>query len=129
MSGPTRLLSAVVVAAVLPLTWAGPATAAGGLACDYTFVAWSGGFVADLTITSQGPAVSGWTARWTFGTATGNLGGWQAKIEQPDPFTMTATNLPYNAVIGAGRSVRFGWTASAASTAAPTDITVNGLPC
>jgi hypothetical protein len=126
-----RPLIAAMTAAVLPLAWSAPASAggAGALACDYQFVAWSGGFVADLTITNSGPVVDGWTARWTMPAATGNLGAWQARIEQPDAFTMTAANLSYNAVIGTGRSVKFGWTASAASTGAPQDITVNGVPC
>ncbi|GAB3830402.1 cellulose binding domain-containing protein [Dactylosporangium cerinum] len=128
MSRPARLLA---TAAFLPVAWAAPAVALPpvAVACDYSFVAWSGGFVADLTITNHGPAVIGWTARWTMPTATGNLGAWQATMSQPDPFTVTATNLPYNAVIDTGRSVRFGWTASAASTGAPVDITVNGVPC
>lgn len=133
MSRRFRLLA---VAAALPLAWATPASAspasaspAPAIACDYWFFAWSGGFVADVTITNQGPAVNGWTARWTLPTATGNLAVWQARIEQPDAFTMTATNMPYNAVIGTGRSVKFGWTASAAGTEAPADLTVNGTPC
>ncbi|GAA3213191.1 cellulose binding domain-containing protein [Dactylosporangium siamense] len=136
MSRPTRLL---VTAALLPVAWAAPAVmlppvawaaqAPATVACAYSFVAWPGGFVADLTITNHGPAVNGWTARWTMPTATANLGVWQATMSQADPFTLTATNLPYNAVIDTGRSVRFGWTASAASTEAPADITVNGVPC
>jgi hypothetical protein len=127
---------AVAVTAGLPIAWAAPATAVEPAAaegavfvCDYRFSAWTGGFVADLTITNRGPAVTGWTARWSMPTATGNLGAWLAKLEQPDAFTMTATNMPYNAVIDTGRSVKFGWTASAAGTAAPSDITVNGAPC
>ncbi|WP_327003128.1 cellulose binding domain-containing protein [Dactylosporangium sp. NBC_01737] len=129
MSRRARLLTAAVATA-LPLAWAAPAAADGtGFSCDYRFAAWSGGFVADLTIVNHGPAVTGWTARWTLPAATGNVGAWQARIEQPDAFTMTATNLAYNAVIGTGRSVTFGWTASAASTQAPADLTVNGTPC
>ncbi|MGI5176404.1 cellulose binding domain-containing protein [Dactylosporangium sp. CA-152071] len=122
----------LAVAALLPLPLASPASAAapaGDFSCDYRFFAWDGGFVADLTITNHGPAIDGWTARWTFSTATGNLGVWQARMEQPNPFAVTATNMPYNAVIDTGRSVRFGWTASAAATEAPHDLTVNGLPC
>jgi hypothetical protein len=145
MSRHFRLLAA----AVLPLTWAAPAAAsapastpapasvaaptaaatAGTFACDYWFVAWSGGFIADLTIVNHGPVVNGWTARWTMRAATGNVAAWQARMEQPDPFTMTATNVSYNAIIDTGRSVRFGWTASAASTEVPVDVTVNGTPC
>ncbi|MEV4510108.1 cellulose binding domain-containing protein [Dactylosporangium sp. NPDC049525] len=130
---PAVRFLAVALAAVLPLAWVAPASAsagaAGAVACDYRFVAWPSGFVADLTITNHGPVVVGWTVRWTMPAATGNLSVWQAKIEQPDPFTMAATNVPYNAVIDTGRSVTFGWTASATTTAAPTDLTVNGTPC
>ena len=124
----SRLLRCALELLIAPPP-ASAATATGDLSCDYWFHAWNGGFVADLTITNHGPAVDGWAARWTMRTATGNLNVWQARMEQPDPFTMTATNLPYNAVIGTGRSVRFGWTAVAASTEAPADITVNGTPC
>ncbi|MDG6103264.1 cellulose binding domain-containing protein [Dactylosporangium aurantiacum] len=130
MSRRFRLLLAAV-AAVPPLAWAGPAAAdtVPAFSCDYRFSAWTGGFVADLTVVNHGPAVNGWAARWTFRSATGNLTAWQARMAQPDPFTVTATNESYNALIDAGRSVRFGWTASAASTEVPSDITVNGVPC
>ena len=97
--------------------------------CDYRFFAWSGGFVADLTITNHGPAANGWTARWTFPTATANLGVWQARIEQPDAFTMTATNLRVQRAhrhrpVGEVRLDRVG-----GEHEAPAVITVNGTPC
>lgn len=133
LSRAVALAVAFAVVVVSPPAWAGPAAAdpapAGPFSCDYRFFAWSGGFVADLTVANHGPSVTGWTARWTFRSATGNLTAWQASMRQPDPFTVTATNMSYNAVIDTGRSVRFGWTASAASTEAPTDITVNDVPC
>jgi hypothetical protein len=128
MSRPARFLAALLVA--VPFAVPAPASAAAvDVSCEYWFVTWDGGFVADLTITNHGPAINGWTARWTLRTATGNLSAWQATMEQPSPFAMTATNLRYNAIIDTGRSVRFGWTASAAATEAPADITVNGVAC
>ena len=119
------LAASVVLVAVAPA----PAHAAPALSCDYTFIAWSGGFSADLKISNAGPPLSGWTARWTLAEPTTLGSFWSARMAQPDPDHLVATNVSYNAALGAGASVTFGWTASARSTSRPTDITVNGVAC
>ncbi|MET7419088.1 cellulose binding domain-containing protein [Dactylosporangium sp. NPDC005555] len=129
MSVSARVVAAVLLLPALPVLATPASAAVPDVSCAYRFAAWDGGFVADLTITNHGPAIDGWTAHWTFRTATGNLGAWQARMTQPDPFSVTATNMAYNAVIDTGRSVRFGWTASAAATETPSDLTVNGVAC
>jgi cellulase/cellobiase CelA1 len=109
---------------------AGPASAADGpISCTYTVDAsWSGGFFADLAIANAGPAVNGWTVRWTFADPTSGIHGWNAQITLQDN-VVTATNLSWNGTINTGQVVAFGWSATAAKTTVPTDITVNGTPC
>ena len=98
--------------------------------CVYTFDAWSGGFAANVQITNNGPTpINGWTLRWTFAVPTAVTAGWSATITDPDSHTVSATNVVYNGVIGAGASTAFGWSAEAVSTSTPTDLTLNGMPC
>ncbi|GAA0390046.1 cellulose binding domain-containing protein [Acrocarpospora corrugata] len=115
----------VGAAVALPL----PAHATPAFSCAYRFVAWTGSFNAELAITNNGPAINSWRAHWTFSTATTNLVGWQAKLHQQTPYDLTASNMPWNGTIPSGGVTTFGWTAFAVTTAAPTDITVNGIPC
>jgi len=123
------LAAAALASGALVAAPTAPALAGTALTCEYSFVAWTGGFWADLRITNSGPVISGWTARWSMAepTTLGNV--WSATMSQPDPQHMVAVNVSYNAVIAPGQSVLFGWTASANSTSRPTDITVNGVAC
>jgi hypothetical protein len=125
-----RVIAAVVAALTAPLLAAGPARAAGAIKCGYQLSTWpGGGFSADLRFTNHGPAIDGWTVRWTFPTATTIVTPWNAVLTQPTPYAMTAVNVSYNQVIATGQSVSFGWTGRAAATEVPTDITVNGMAC
>jgi len=99
------------------------------ISCTYTVNAsWPGGFFANLAIANAGPAVNGWTVRWTFADPTTDINGWSARITLQDN-AVTATNMSWNGTIGTGQVVTFGWSATAAKTTVPTDITVNGTPC
>jgi hypothetical protein len=127
-SRAARVLAAAGVAAVVATT-ATPAAAAPAVSCVYTIRAFSGIFIADLTIVNNGPtAIYGWQARWTFTTPTTNLIGWQAYMTQQGD-VVYATNMSFNAVISPGLATTFGWSAMAVTTDVPKDITVNGVPC
>lgn len=132
-SAPRRLaarLAAVVASPLLLVaTLAVPAAAAPAVTCRYTFTAWPGGFIADLSITNNGPVIDGWTARWTFDVPATSVVGWSAALTLTDGVNVRATNLAYNAVIRTGQTTTFGWSATAPSTTAPTDLSVNGVPC
>jgi cellulose binding protein with CBM2 domain len=123
---PRLLLAAALALALLP---AAPAHAAPAISCDYRFSAWSNGFMADLYITNHGPDITGWTARWTFNEPTTNITVWQANLSVRDGREAIATNAVYNGLIRNGQTLSFGWSATAASTSRPADITVNGTPC
>jgi hypothetical protein len=122
----------LAAAALTAVITAGPASAAGTspVTCAYTFSQWSGGFAANIQITNNGPAaINGWTLRWTFAVPTAVTAGWSATITDTDGHDVSATNFVYNGVIGSGASASFGWSAEAVSTSAPTDMTLNGMPC
>jgi len=123
------LVAATMSVAVVAMTATPARAAVSTVACAYRFTAWGGGFSADVTVTNSGPPIDGWTVRWTVGSPTALGGVWSATMSQPDQSHMVATNVVYNAVIPTGRSVGFGWTATAQSTSTPTDLTVNGMPC
>ncbi|GAA1021166.1 hypothetical protein Aple_057610 [Acrocarpospora pleiomorpha] len=116
---------AVLVGAVVPA----PASAVPVFSCEYEFVAWSGAFSAELSITNNGPAIDSWQASWTFPTATAKSAVWRANLSQRTPYDMTASNLAWNGRIATGQVRTFGWTAFAVATETPGDITVNGVPC
>jgi len=124
-----RAIRCLAAVAVLVAVAPAPALAATALSCDYTFTAWHGGFSADLKISNAGPPLSGWTARWTLAEPTTLGSFWSARMAQPDADHLVAENVSYNAALGTGASVTFGWTASAPTTSIPTDITVNGARC
>jgi hypothetical protein len=124
-----RVLSAAALVAALGT--AAPAHAAApSFECDYKVLgSWNGGFWADLTIANNGPAISGWYARWSMTHETSGLVGWNAIMTMPTAYEMTATSMPWNAQLRPGGATTFGWTARAAATEVPTDITVNGVLC
>lgn len=108
---------------------ASPAAAASPISCRYTFAAWPGGFSAEVLVTNNGPDITGWTVHWTFGVPTAIVANWQANLAVRDGVDASATNVAYNGVIRRGSTQSFGWSATAVTTAAPTDLTVNGTAC
>jgi Cellulose binding domain len=125
-----RTLAAVAVTGALVTATALPAHAAGGLTCRYTPTPWPGGFSADLVIyNNTTTTINGWTAFWTFQTATQVTNIWNGTITQATPFDATGHSALYNAVIHPGASSALGWTANAVAAEIPTEITVNGTRC
>jgi cellulase/cellobiase CelA1 len=103
---------------------------AGGCQVTYTIASqWPGGFNADVTITSTGPAIDGWTLGFSFPGDQRIANAWNTTLTQ-DGRQVSAANANWNGHIPAGGSASFGFTASFSGTnAAPTAFTVNGHPC
>jgi cellulase/cellobiase CelA1 len=120
-----------VAATLIPLAAvARPAAAETAVTCTYTVSnSWNGGFTANVDITNNGPAINGWTLRWTFTTPTANVQAWSAVITEQEGNRATATNLSWNGTILSGQTESFGWSAAAVATGVPTDLTINGTPC
>ena len=120
-----------MAAASISLTaMARPATAESTVVCSYTVTnSWNGGFAANVDITNNGPAINGWTLRWTFTTPTADVQGWSAVITEQDGNRATATNMSWNGGILTGGTISFGWTAAAVSTGVPANLTINGQTC
>jgi hypothetical protein len=127
---------AVLVAAVASAAFGLPAPAGAApepVQCRYVWtpaMSWPGGFWADLYVTNRsGAEVNGWSVEWTLTEPTQLGAFWSAAMSQPEPHRMVARNLVWNGRIPDGSTIGFGWTAFAAGTQIPTDITVNGVPC
>jgi hypothetical protein len=105
---------------------------AGGGPCRVAYSAdtWSGGFVANLTITNTSSApVNGWTLRFTFPGDAVITNMWNAAPTQTGR-TVEARNLSYNATIAPNGTASFGFQASFQSNgSAPTTFTLNGTTC
>ncbi|MDI1463207.1 cellulose binding domain-containing protein [Catellatospora sp. KI3] len=119
-------VAALVAVVALP----SPAAAAtSAVTCQYIVNSYPYGFTASIDILNSGPRLDGWSLRWSVpeGTELGSV--WGARMTQPTPSEMTATNVVWNSSIATGSRVVFGWTARAATSIVPTDITLNGAPC
>lgn len=98
--------------------------------CTYVITAaWAGGFSADLSIHNAGPATTGWRTAWTMAESTTDVVAWGATTGRLTPHSMSFSNDPGKGRIATGGTTSFGWTARAASTSVPDDITVNGRSC
>lgn len=105
---------------------------AGEISCSvaYNLSQWSGGFVANVTLTNTATtALSGWTLEFSLPGDGTVANSWNATITQSGQ-TVTATNLVYNATIAPGAYASFGFQAtSSATTSIPTAFTLNGTTC
>jgi O-glycosyl hydrolase len=91
---------------------------------------WTGGFVAQVTITNNGTSpINGWKLAFTFPGDQAITDAWNGAESQSGE-NVTISNESYNATISGGASTSLGfqgtWTNS---DAAPTSFTVNGTSC
>ncbi len=91
---------------------------------------WSGGFVAQVTITNTGSApLTNWALAWTFPGTQRVTSAWNATIT-PVSGAVTARGMTYNGTIPPGGSTNFGfqgtWTGS---NAVPPSFSANGAAC
>ena len=111
-ASPSRSVSSPPPSSVSP---SGSAPA-GTCSAAYTVSnAWSGGFVANVTVTAGGSAISGWTVTLTLpsGTAVANVWNGQATGTTG---TVTVANLGYNGALAAGQNTAFGFQGTGAGT-------------
>ncbi|MDT9686663.1 endo-1,4-beta-xylanase [Streptomyces sp. TRM76323] len=91
---------------------------------------WSGGFTAQVTVRNTGTApVNGWRVGWTWPAGQSVTQAWNASVSQSGT-SVTAANLPYNAVVAAGGSVTFGFNGAwSGANTPPAAFTLNGAAC
>ncbi|MEU0202214.1 MULTISPECIES: glycoside hydrolase family 6 protein [unclassified Streptomyces] len=90
---------------------------------------WSTGFTAAVTITNNSAAKSSWSLKWSYAGNQKVTSGWNAKISQSGA-AVTAANESYNAQLGTGASVSFGFQGSySGSNAIPATFTLDGVTC
>jgi hypothetical protein len=81
--------------------------------------AWSGGFVATVTVTATGSeAISGWSTDWSFPADQTVQNAWGATVGQSGR-SVHAVNAGYNAAVAPGGSVTFGFQGTGAAPSAP----------
>ena len=95
----------------------------------YQLNQWSGGFTAQVQITNNSTALTGWTLSWTFAGNQQITSAWNAQVTQ-NGAAVTAHDAGYNASVPTGGSVQFGFQATfTSSNAIPTNFAVNGISC
>ncbi|WP_035063258.1 cellulose binding domain-containing protein, partial [Cellulomonas bogoriensis] len=126
-------LAGVLMAGGAAVATAAPVPAATGAGCtvDYRLTSeWSGGFVADVTVTNLGSAVDGWTLSWTLpqGQQINNL--WNGTVGSSTSGAVQVSNVDHNRSISAGGSVTFGFVGNASGSASvPSSFSLNGTTC
>ena len=84
---------------------------------------WGNGFTATVTVTNSGTvATKTWTVTWTWGGNQAFVNTWNATITTSGT-AVTAKNMTYNNVIGAGGNTTFGFQASFSGTNATPTLT------
>lgn len=131
-----RFLALVVVVGISPLLtgWllptAAQSQAAGATATFAKTSDWGSGFEGKYTITNGTPtAINGWQVSFDLpaGHSVGSF--WDASMTRSGQ-RFTFSNVGWNATIGAGASVSFGFVGSPGGSAAvPSNCTLNGSPC
>lgn len=94
---------------------------------------WSSGFVANITITNNGPSpITGWTLAFRFPTATESLAStWNATFAA-DGQNVVATPVDWNAYLAplGGNSVSIGFVGNqTGANPSPASFTLNGTVC
>ena len=72
---------------------------------------WTGGFQGNVTVTAGSSAITGWKVAWTFANGQTVSKSWSANLTSSGS-AVTATNLSWNGILGAGANTSFGFLGS-----------------
>lgn len=89
---------------------------------------WNSGYVANLNVTNNGAAWSGWTMTFTVSSGVQLVNGWNGEWSQSGT-TITVSNAAWNGSVGTGQSVSPGHQANHSGTASLSNFAVNGVAC
>ena len=90
---------------------------------------WPGGFGANVTITNLGDPVSSWKLDWAYTAGQSITQLWNGDLKT-NGGQVSVTNLPWNAQIGSGGTVSFGFNGSwNGSNPVPSSFSLNGTTC
>jgi endo-1,4-beta-xylanase len=103
----------------------------GDASCAVAYSAndWGSGFTANITITNRGPAINGWTLKYSYAGNQHLSQGWSGTWSQSGQ-NVTVTNAGWNGTLATGASTSIGanFTYSGTNTA-PAEFTLNGTTC
>jgi hypothetical protein len=109
-----------------------PDAASSAPACSIDYALngdWGTGFQVAVTITDEGPALTGWTLQYSYSGDETLSDGWNAGWSQSGE-QITAVNKSYNGTIASGASTAIGANFGLSGPLdTPTAFTVNGVAC
>jgi endoglucanase len=132
-----RLVAAAITLALAGMSalfaGSGPGAQAAVNGCSVTYrilAQWPQGFQSQVTITNQGPTVTGWQLEFDFPTASQQVvDGWSANWDQQGNH-VTATPESWNSELATNQPVIIGFLgASSGANPVPTGFKLNGLGC
>ncbi|MEV4416742.1 glycoside hydrolase family 6 protein [Catellatospora sp. NPDC049609] len=90
---------------------------------------WGNGFVATVTITNRGPALSSWTVTWTFPGNQTITNAWNATVTASGA-NVTARNVAHNGNLPTNGTTSFGFQGSySGSNTSPAVFKLNNVTC
>lgn len=87
---------------------------------------WGTGYIAEVTVFNRTGAPLDWAVEWDLASTITNI--WAAKIVAHAGQHYSFTPEAWNGTIPPGGSVSFGFEVASGTPAAPTNITLNGMP-
>jgi len=121
-------LAAVSIVTV-PLGAATVSAATQVCAVSYQVNQWTGGFTAQVGLTNEGAALTGWTLTWSFDGNQQITSAWNAQVAQSGE-AVTATSEAYNGSLATGATATFGFQGTySGANDTPADFAVNGTAC
>lgn len=94
-----------------PSTSPSPPPPGACVAAYHTVNSWPGGYQGEVTVTTGGSAVNGWTVRWTLGSGQTITQLWNGTLSTSGS-AVTVKNASFNGSLPAGGSATFGFLAT-----------------
>ncbi|MBE1488807.1 glycoside hydrolase family 6 protein [Plantactinospora soyae] len=103
--------------------------ASGSCQVSYTANQWSGGFTAEIRVTNNSTALTGWTLTFTVGSNVRLSSGWSGTWSQSGT-QLTVRNAAWNGSLPAGGTTSVGFQGTYSGTLAPpSGYALNGSAC
>ena len=130
--GVRGLLIVMLCLTLVPSLLIGRTSVAVAAGCEVVYTIpnqWGDGFLGDVTVKNNGPAISSWSLTWTFANGQRITNLWNGVVTQSGQ-AVSVRNADWNGTIASGGTVNFGFQGTySGANAKPTAFKLNGVSC